>query len=58
MGVFEVFESAKNMPIAAIHIIGNQHFSCPVVEENRITIRMKSSYVVGWFQWVLPWLKK
>jgi hypothetical protein len=58
MGALEVFESANNMPIAATHIIGNQHFSGPVVEENQITIRMKSSYVLGCFEWVVPLAQK
>ena len=58
MGMLEVCERADNTPIAATPIIGDESRPCPVVEENQIAVRMKSSFVVGWFQHVLPRLKK
>ena len=58
MGMLEVCERADNMPISATPIIGDEPRPCPVVEENQIAVRMESSFVVGWFQHVLPRLKK
>ena len=56
--MFEVCERADNTPIAATPIIGDEPLPRPVVEEDQIAVRMESSFVVGWFQHVLPRLKE
>jgi len=56
--MLEVCERADNTPIAATPIIGDEPLPRPVVEEDQIAVRMESSFVVGWFQHVLPRLKK
>ena len=58
MGMLEVCERADNMPISATPIIGDEPRPCPVVEENQIAVRMESSFVVGWSQYLLPRLKE